>query len=49
MADGGGGNAELLAGQHEALVAGGGLEEAQAVEWGQVEHGEGPKEPVDKT
>ena len=33
-----------LPGQHEALVAGGGLEEAQAVEWGQVEHGEGPKE-----
>ena len=40
----GGGNPELLAGQHEALVAGGGLEEAQAVERGQVEHGEGPKE-----
>ena len=49
VADGGGGNAELLAGQHEALVAGGGLEKAQAVEWGQVEHGESPKEPVDKT
>ena len=49
VADGGGGDAELLAGQHEALVAGGGLEEAQAVEWGQVEHGEGPKEPVGKT
>ena len=44
VADGGGGNPELLAGQHEALVAGGGLEEAQAVERGQVEHGEGPEE-----
>ena len=31
VADGGGGDAELLAGQHEALVAGGGLEEAQVV------------------
>ena len=29
---GGGGDAELLAGRHEAPVAGGGLEEAQAVE-----------------
>ncbi len=28
VADGGGGDAEFLAGQHEALVAGGGLEEA---------------------
>ena len=43
VADGGGGDAELLAGQHEALVAGGGLEEAQAVERGKVEHGDGPK------
>ena len=34
---------ELLAGQHEALVAGGGFEEAQAVERGQMEHGEGPE------
>ena len=32
-----------------ARLAGGGLEEAQAVERGQVEHGEGPKEPVGKT
>ena len=43
VGDGGGGDAELLAGQHEALVAGGGLEEAQAVERGRVEHGEGPE------
>ena len=34
VADGGGGDAELLAGQHEALMAGGGLEEAQTVERG---------------
>ena len=46
VADGGGGDAELLAGQHEALVAGGGLEEAQAVERGQVEHGDGPDEAL---
>ena len=38
-----GGGAVLLAGQHEALVAGGGFEEAQAVERGQLEHGEGPE------
>ena len=37
----GGGDAELLAGQHEALVAGGGLEEAQAVERGQGNHESG--------
>ena len=45
VADGGAaaGDAELLAGQHEALVAGGGLEEVQAVERGKVEHGEGPE------
>ena len=43
VGDGGGGDLELLAGQHEALVAGGGLEEAQAVERGQMEHGEGPE------
>ena len=48
VADGGGGDAELLAGQHEALVPGGGLEEAQAVERGQMEHGGGP-EPIGKT
>ena len=42
VADGGGGNAELLAGQHEALVAGSGLEEAQAFERGKVKHGEDP-------
>ena len=46
VADGGGGDAELLAGQHEALVAGGGLEEAQAVERGKVEHGDGPDEAL---
>ena len=49
VGDGGGGDLELLAGQHEALVAGGGLEEAQAVERGQMEHGEGPEGPVGKT
>ena len=38
-----GGGAVLLAGQQEALVAGGGFEEAQAVEPGQLEHGEGPE------
>ena len=43
VADGGGGDAELLAGLHEVLVPGGGLEEAQAVERGQMEHGEGPE------
>ena len=43
VGDGGGGDPELLAGQHEALVPGGGLEEAQAVERGQMEHGEGPE------
>ena len=43
VANGCSGDAELLAGQHEALVAGGGLEEAQAVERGKVEHGEGPE------
>ena len=43
VADGGGGDLEFLAGEHEALVAGGGLEEAQAVERGQVEDGDGPK------
>ena len=44
MADGGGGaDGELLAGQHEALVAGGGLAESQAFERGKVEHGEGPE------
>ena len=42
VADRGGGHAELPARQHEALVPGGGLEEAQAVERGQVEHGGGP-------
>ena len=42
VADRGGGHAELPARQHEALVPGGGLEEAQAVERGQMEHGEGP-------
>ena len=42
VADRGGGHAQLLARQHEALVPGGGLEEAQAVERGQVEHGGGP-------
>ena len=46
VADGGGGHPELLAGEHEALVAGGGLEEAQAVERGQVEHGDGPDEAL---
>ena len=44
VADGGGGDAELLAGQHEALVPGSGLEEAQAFERRKVEHGEGPGE-----
>ena len=34
VADGGGGDAELLAGEGEALVPGGGLEEAQAFERG---------------
>ena len=43
VADGGGGDVELLAGQHEALVPGGGLEEAQAFERGKVEHGDGPE------
>ena len=41
VADGGGGDAELLAGPHEALVAGGGLEEAQAVERRQGNHESG--------
>ena len=43
VADGGGGDAELLTGQHEALVADGGLEEAQAFERWQVEHDDGPE------
>ena len=43
VADGGGGDVELLAGQHEALVPGGSLEEAQAFERGKVEHGDGPE------
>ena len=46
VADGGGGYPELLAGSHEALVPGGGLEEAQAVERGKVEHGDGPDEAL---
>ena len=45
VADGGGGEAELLAGQHEARVLGGGLEEAQAVEGRQGFHGFGRQEP----
>ena len=40
MGDGGRGDAELLAGKHEALVPGRGLEEAQAFERGQVLHRE---------
>ena len=42
VADGGGGDAQFLARQHEALVPGGGLEEAQAVERRKIEHGSGP-------
>ena len=43
VGDGGGGDAEFLPRLGEALVAGGGLEEAQAFERGEVEHGEGPE------
>ena len=39
VGDGGGGDAEFGAGLGEALMAGGGLEEAQAVEGGQRFHG----------
>ena len=43
VADRGGSDAELPAGEHEALVARGGLEEAQAFQWRQLQHGEGPE------
>ena len=46
VGDGGGGDAELLAGKDEALVPGGGLEESQAFERGKVQHGEGPDEAL---
>ena len=49
VADGGGGDAELLAGQHEALVVGGGLEEAQAVERGKWSTAKVRREPIGKT
>ena len=39
VGDGGRGDAELGPGAGEALVAGGGLEEAQAFERGQEQHG----------
>ena len=39
VGDGGGRDAELLGGAHETLVAGGGIEEAEAVERGQGRHG----------
>ena len=38
MRDGGRGDAELLGAAGEALLAGGGLEEAQAFERGQEQH-----------
>ena len=38
VGDGGRGDAKLLGGAHEALVTGGGLEEAQAFERGQEQH-----------
>ena len=41
VGDGGGGDAELPGGAHEALVAGGGVEEAEAVEGREVGHGAG--------
>ena len=44
VADGGGGDAELVGGEGEALVAGGGLEESQAVERWQGSHGFGRRE-----
>ena len=47
VADGGGGDAELLAGQGEAPVAGGGLEEAQAVERRRDITDSGPRETVE--
>ena len=42
---GGGGDAELLAGEGEPLVPGGGLEDAQALERRQGNHGLGRREP----
>ena len=39
VGDGGGGDAEFLGGAHEALVPGGGIEEAQAIERRQGTHG----------
>ena len=43
VGDGGGGDAEFLGGTHEALVPGGGLEVAQAVQWRERFHGIGGK------
>ena len=45
VADGGRGDAELFGGAEEAPVAGGGLEEAQAVERRQRNHESGRREP----
>ena len=45
VGDGRRGDAELLGGKHETLVPGGGLEESQAVERRQGNHGTGHREP----
>ena len=42
VGDGGGGDLELLRGAHEALVASGGVKEAQALQRGQRRHGVTP-------
>ena len=49
LGDGGGGDAELVCGVGEALVTGGGLEEAQVLERRQGQHGDYPEESIGQT